>query len=299
MLTPSNGHIIEVDGATAAIVRTFHAVGSAISMRLSDDNESIWLLSREPQALIQLDLTGKIVRSIKLPHPATDFDLNTAFPLAVVDNLLLNLKKESIEKSLALDSNPGLIRFRPDGKQVLAAYSSARIIAIADVATGGLIVKIPLPLEPQRFCFTHKQGGQLFVSGPGMDAVAIVYPYQTVLAETILAGHAPGAMAIDTEDTYLLVANPEAGDVTVINIDDRTVLAKIPVGQNPIQILFTDDSQYILVFNQGSSDMAVIRLSRLSATRTPFDARSRRAPLFTLVPMGADPVSAAICSLSS
>lgn len=300
VLTPSNGHVIEVEGASATIVRRIRTGSTAVSMRLSPGGEALWVLSRDPQALLQIDLqTGKIVRTIKLPHPPSDFDLNPAQPLAVVDTALVNLQQGRMERPLALESGSGLVRFRPDGKQVLAAYPAARLIAVTDVTTGGLLVKLPLPLEPRHFCFTHLQGGQLFVSGPGMDAVAIVYPYQTVLAETILAGRSPGAMAIDSEDRFLFVANPESGDLTVLSIADRGVMAKIPVGQKPSQILFTPDHQYVLVFNHGSSDMAVIRLSKIAETRTLFDTRSRRAPLFTIVPMGEGPVSAAICPLSS
>ena len=297
-LTPSNGHLVELDGGTAHVVRKSRVAGNVVSMRLAPEGDSIWLLCRDPQALVQLDLqTGRISRNIKLGHAPTDFDLNSALPVAAVDNLLINRHTGRVEKTLALESGSGIVRFRPDGKQVLAGYPAARQIAIADVATGGLVVKFPVPLEPQRFCFTHQQGGQLFVSGPGMDAVAIVYPYQTVLAETILAGRSPGALAVDARDRFLFVANPKPGDLMVINIADRTVVAKIPVGQNPVQILFTADNQYILVFNQKSSDMAVIRFSKLSDTRALFDERSRRAPLFTLVPLAEGPVSAAICPL--
>jgi YVTN family beta-propeller protein len=221
-----------------------------------------------------------------------DFDLNTALPLAVIDSpaSLINLETGRVERSLAIEGEPAPIRFRPDGKQVLAAHSAARLISIADVATGRLLVKLPLPLEPEHFCFSLDNGGQLFVTGPGMDAVVIVSPYQTSIGETILAGRAPGSMAVDASNLY--VTNPETGDLTVIAISDRRMMAKIPVGQDPAQVLITPDSQYALVINRRSSDMSVIRISKLADY-----FRSKAAPLFTVVPLGAHPVSGAICSL--
>ena len=53
--------------------------------------------------------------------------------------------------------------------------------------------RLPQP-KPHRFS-VKPDGGQLFISGAGMDAVVVVYLYQTEIAETLLAGRAPGAMA--------------------------------------------------------------------------------------------------------
>jgi YVTN family beta-propeller protein len=147
-----------------------------------------------------------------------------------------------------------------------------------------------MPIAPERFCFTLDNGGQMFVTGRGMDAVVIVSPYQTSIDETLLAGRAPGSMAVDANNLY--VANPASGDLTVIAIADRRLLAKIPVGQDPVQVMLTPDHQYALVLNRASSDLSVIRVSKVGA-----DLRGKGAPLFTVVPLGASPVSGAICSL--
>ncbi len=77
----------------------------------------------------------------------------------------------------------------------------------------------------------------------------------------------------------------------MVNIETRKVLAKIPVGQEPIQILLTSDGEYILVLNRKSSDLAIVRVAKIN------DFRYKRAPLFTVVPVGESPVSATICHL--
>jgi YVTN family beta-propeller protein len=97
-------------------------------------------------------------------------------------------------------------------------------------------------------------------------------------------------MTVDVNNLY--VANPESGDLTVIAIADRQLLAKIPVGQDPVQVMVTPDNQYVLVLNRGSSDLSVIRVSKLGG-----DLRGKGAPLFTVIPLGATPVNAAVCSL--
>jgi YVTN family beta-propeller protein len=130
-----------------------------------------------------------------------------------------------------------------------------------------------------------------------MDAVAIVYPYQTEVAETILAGHAPSAMATTGPEagSYLLVANPTSNSVTVLNIDDRRLVSVVEVGQEPREILITPDNQYALVLNEKSGDLAVVRLYSLDNPQRAH--RYKSAALFTLVPVGAKPVSAAVVKL--
>jgi YVTN family beta-propeller protein len=148
-------------------------------------------------------------------------------------------------------------------------------------------------MEPANFCF-NDDGGQLFVSGPGMDAVSIVYPYNTELAETILAGRGPESMSASADPAYLFVANPQSGTVTVLDIDTRKLVAVAQVGGDPGQILFTPDSQYALILNRGSGDLAVMRIRSL---RTSADGKTRRytsPPIFTLIPVGSGPVSAAV-----
>jgi YVTN family beta-propeller protein len=301
-LTPSNGTVTAIDSETGTITSKQRLAGSAVSMRLAADGNSLWLLARDPQALVQLDLkTQRLGRTIKLPKPVLDFDLSTSAPLAVIGSppTLINLESGRVERTLEIDAETIPIRFRPDGKEVLAAHQSRRLISIADVETGRLLVKLPLPLEPERFCFTTDNGGQMFVTGRGMDAVVIVSPYQTAIDQTILAGRAPGSMTVDPDNLNLYVANPESGDLTVISIANRKLVVRIPVGQEPVQMMITPDRQYLLVLNRVSSDLSVIRLaSALRISTLDGYQRSSAVPLFTVVPLGTNPVSGTICSLS-
>jgi YVTN family beta-propeller protein len=131
------------------------------------------------------------------------------------------------------------------------------------------------------------------MTGAGRDAVVIAYPYQTQIGGTFLAGRAPDGMAV--VGSNLLVTNPETNSVTVLDIDTYRLVAVVEVGHEPREILITPDNQYALVLNQKSGDLAVIRIAALSARdRT---RRYKSAPLFTLIPVGAKPVSAAVVTL--
>jgi YVTN family beta-propeller protein len=97
-------------------------------------------------------------------------------------------------------------------------------------------------------------------------------------------------MAVSTTPSYLFVANPQSGSITVLDIETRKLVAAVAVGQEPRHILITPDNRYALVLNCRSGNMAVIRISAFTARRH----RTDPAPLFTIVPVGEQPVGGAV-----
>jgi YVTN family beta-propeller protein len=155
-----------------------------------------------------------------------------------------------------------------------------------NLSSAGLITHLPIAVRPENLAFTH-DGGQLFVTGEGMDAVVVVYPYYTPrVAETVLAGHAPGVMGVS--DSLLFVASPESGDVSILNIPTRKVIAVTQVGSDPGFITVTPDDEYALVLNRKSGDVAVLRVPSIQPNR------NKAASLLTVIPVGSKPVSAAL-----
>lgn len=275
--------------------------GKPQAARLSADTRSLWIALREPDLLAEVHTSnGSRGARVRLASPATDLDLDgEQIVLALPDRNAVARYVPGVEGALALSpalgAAPYSVRLRPDGKTLFTGNPGERSLTAVDSTTLQPLVELPLALAPRHFCF-NSDGGQMFVSGEGMDAVAIVSPYQTEVNETILAGKSPGSMAAISSTKgpqYLFVANPESGDVTVIDIDTRRVLASIPVGQRPGQVLLTPDNEYALVLNEQSGDVAVIRLLNIRQANL-ISRRSRTAPLFTMIPVGVKPVSGVI-----
>jgi DNA-binding beta-propeller fold protein YncE len=297
VLAPLAGTVYEIDAVSLAVSRTARAGSEAVDMQVSPRGDALWVLYRDPAALVEVPLsTLRPSRRIRLSAPPDGFDLSRNNQAAIASRqdrriAIASLTSAAIERTIAA-AEPSIVRFQSDGKQLMAGSRPDRSVTIFDASTGKTVVRLPLPLEPRHFCFTP-DGGQLFISGDGMDAVVIVYPYQTEVEETILAGHAPGVMAItDTSPSYLLVANPETSGRMVFDVDTRKLVAAIQVGRQPGSILVTPDNQYALVLNEESGDLAVIRIFSLAARY-----RYKPAPLFTLIPVGEKPVSAAVVAL--
>ena len=318
VLGPDAGAIYEIDAATLAVSRRVRAGNLAVAMSISPAGDSLWVLYRDPAMLVELPLDSlKPGRRVRLPSPPDSFDLATVKGnqdgrgLAAVASrtdrtiVLASLGNAVVERTIAVGAEPSLVSFGQDGGILIAGNGPEHSITIFDVATGKTVVRLPLPLAPRHFCATS-DGGQLFVTGDGMDAVVVVFPYLTEVYQTILAGRAPGAMAV-TDDasglSMLMVANRETSGITVLDFNDYKLVAVVTVGQGPGQILLTPapERQYVLVLNETSGDLAVIRTRALATTpkgaQRQLSARERSAPLFTLIPVGERPVSAAVVTL--
>jgi YVTN family beta-propeller protein len=294
VLTPRNGAVHEIQLSRLRFIRKVQVAGAAVSMGLAPDGSWLWVLCREPRRLVRLDLDRfQVNGSVPLPWPPGDFDISPDGCTAIVSHAgegqvsFLDLARLQAKPAVPAGGSLSWVRFRSDGKLVLAGETTTRTLGMLDAADGTLLVRLPLAVRPDHFCF-KSDGGQLFITGEGMDAVVVVYPYSTEVAETVLAGHAPGAMAASDRPDYLFVANPQSGDVTILDLPTRRAIARASAGQEPAFIVITPDNQYALVLNRRSGDMAVIRVAAVTAKRT------RSAPLFTVIPVGSRPVSVAV-----
>src|ERR1700730_10446923 len=294
VLAERPGAIYEVDPAALRVKRKVALPGAAISMKLAPGGGFLCVLSRSPNFLVRVELDKfGIASQIKLPGAPNSFDLSGDGMLAAAtfpeihSGAVIELATNAIARVRSSGPDARAVLFRFDGRQMLIGNRSERMLTIIDVKTGDMIVRLPLPVEPQHYC-VKADGGQIFITGGGMDAIVVVHPYWTEVAETRLAGKAPGAMAISQNPEYLFAANPQSDAVTVLEVETRDVLAAVNVGQEPCQITFTPDNQYALVLNRQSGDMAVIRVPSIK------QSRAKTAPLFTMIPVGAKPVSAGV-----
>jgi YVTN family beta-propeller protein len=297
VLAPEAGTVYEVDAAQLAVTRRARAGNTAVAMRIAPRKDALWVLYRDPAMLVELPLDSlRPRRRIRLDAPPDAFDLGEGDMAAVTFRqtraiAMASLDHSRIDWTVKLDAEPSFVIFRQDGKMVVVGEGGQRSLTMLDAPSGKIVVRLPLAIDPRHYC-VKDDGGQIFLSGDGMDAVSILYPFNTQISQTVLAGHAPGAMA--AVGPYLLVANPESNNVTVLNVNTQVLAALVQVGQQPCQIVLTPDQQWAFVLNAKSGDLAVIRLLSLSAAQSERVMRYKSAPIFTMVAVGQNPVAAAI-----
>ncbi len=286
-------HEIAVDRLSAT--RKLAVASNAVGMQMNPDESALYVLARDPRALIRVNpATMSVDFKLALPEEPVDFALSPDSKTAAISFKtcvrLVDLEPRRLRASAGA-GDFGAVRFLTDGSILIAADRAERRLSLYDLspsngASSPLITHLPLAVRPDNLCF-NSDGGQLFVTGEGLDAVVIVYPYRTPeVAETVLVGPNPGAMA--ASQAFLFVANSSAGNVSILEINSRKVAAVVSVGSDPGFIAVTPDDQYALVLNRQSGDVSVLRVAAITRNR------ERRASLLTVIPVGSRPVSAAV-----
>jgi YVTN family beta-propeller protein len=309
-LTPANGSVHEIRTGNLTFASRLQVGRSALSMRLAPSTATLYVLCREPRQLVALALDPmRVDWTLPLPEQPIDFDVSpdgATLAISYGAARAISFVDAARRRAFPLvrtSGELGVVRFHPksDAHKLIVANVGERMLSIYHVPSRNLMVNLPLAVQPEHLCF-KADGGELFVTGAGMDAVVVVEPYFTPqVAKTVLAGHNPGAMAasgsaISSEGGYLFVANPKSGDVSILDLVSKDVVAVTPVGTEPSYITITPDNEYALVLNQASGDMAVIRIRNV-ARAVSEQRRWKKGPLFMLIPVGSKPVSAAVVGI--
>jgi len=295
-LTPQTGTIHEIGTETMKVSRKVQAAPNAMAMRLAPDGSALWVLNQSARRLVRVGVESlRVEAHIALPMEPPDFDLSNETGLGAISYGsagsvgLLDLASRSVAQKIQIGSTVGTVRFRMDGKALLIANTGDRMLSVLETPGGKVIANLPLAVRPDNICF-NPNGGQVFITGEGMDVVVVVFPYRIPeVKETVLAGRGPGAMC--ASEQFLFIANSAAGSVSILEIKTRKVIAVAAVGSEPGFIAVTPRDQYALVLNRKSGDMAVIRLMAIKN-----EPRKISAALFTMIPVGSKPVSAVVRS---
>ncbi len=291
-LTPETGSVHEIQIDNLRLSRKLTVASQAITMELSTDEKSLYVLAREPRALISVALdTFKVDWKLPLPDEPIGLAVSPDKKTAAISSDRAVHLVDLLARRLSVPMGQGEygpIQFHAEGKTLLAGNRGERLLSVYSVAAQRLITHLPVSVRPDQFCLSRDRG-QLFVTGAGMDAVVVVYPYDTPqVGDTVLAGHAPGAM--DVSRDLLFVASPQSGDVSILSIGSRKVIRVVPVGSDPGFIRVTPDDQYALVLNRKSGDVAVLSVPAI----TQKNNRLIPVGLRTVIPVGSRPVSAAV-----
>jgi YVTN family beta-propeller protein len=293
-LTPGTGSVHEIQSDRLSFKRKVAVASSAVSMALDARERDLYVLTREPRALVRVSLDSfradwraDLARSAEPVDFAIAPDGKTAAVSDGVAVRFIDLSTGRAGDPLG-EGNFGAVRFLSDSRTMIAADLGERRLSLYDVASSRLITHLPVAVRPDNLCF-NGDGGQLFITGEGMDGVVIVFPFHTPeVDQTVLAGHAPGAMAASA--AFLFVASPLSGTVSILQINTRKVIGVVSVGTDPGFVVVTRDDEYALVLNRKSGDVAVLRVGSIGANND--SVRLKRAALLTVIPVGSRPVSA-------
>lgn len=299
VVTPANGTLHLLNPSSYEKTASFRVADDIAAGRVLSDGKTAVVASGSRELLIADLESRKVTARQRLPGTPTHLDLSG--PECKEKVVAVSMGGQGIVEQFSLDTGKrirrqvsasvGTVRYRKDGALLFVANYEGRSVTVLDGKSLDAVVELPLAVKPEHFCFSADQG-QLFVAGAGMDAVAIIFTYEPLIVEqTVLAGRAPTAMACSETPAYLFLANPGGPEINIMSVPTRRVIATVQAGLGARQILITPDNQYALVIDAVSGDIAAIRIPPIKGNRN----RSG-ASLFTMIPVGEQPVSGAIAS---
>jgi YVTN family beta-propeller protein len=297
VLTPSTGSLHLIDNELN--VELSRRLADELSnMQFAPDGSRAFTTAAHTRELIEVNGSDlQVLRRHKLTAEpsAMDISVNGSVAVASGGQGTVELLDTAGQRTRAqLPGAIGQLRFRGDGKLLLVANYHDRSLTVLTVPGLQVMADLPLAMQPENLCFTADQG-QLFVSGQGMDALAIVFPYDMLEVEqTVLAGRDPGAMGCSSTPSYLFVASAGGSDICILDVDTRKVIGIVDVGQNPGCISITPDSRYALILDETSGDLAVIYIPSIGQNTVRTNRYKTGGALFTLLPVGNRPVHVAV-----
>ena len=299
VLTPGNGSVHAIDASFKRVLSRKLA-DRLDGFQLTADGKWILAIVGHARELLEMEAASlRVTRRWSLSAEPVSLDVarDGSVAISTGDQGIVEFVDRRNDRQTRKEFNGtlGQARFRADGKLLMVANYKGQALTALDVPSLQVIVDLPLAMRPENLCF-NSDGGQLFVSGPGMDGVAIAFTYWPLEVEqTVLGGRDPGVMGC-AGNTYLLIASASGSDVCILTIARRRMVGIVEVGQKPSYIAVTPDSQYALVLNEASGDMAVIHVSSIQDRLS--DAAKRRgkagASLFTMLAVGNQPIHAEI-----
>jgi len=170
--------------------------------------------------------------------------------------------------------SPAALVATADGKLVFIACATANEVEVFDVASGGVIRRIPVSDSPSGLALSP-DGARLYVTcAAPQGSVRVLEAGSGKTVATIRTGHTAMAPVTSLDGTTLFVCNRFNNDVSVIDLKTRKQQCRIPVQREPVAADITRDGRFLLVANHLHNGRA--DAERVAAVVSVIDTVSRK-----------------------
>src|ERR687896_1806206 len=268
----SNSNSISVvDLATNAILRNISVDGTPHSIKLSEDQLTLYILTsdRDSGTIFVLNTTSnELMNEISTGVSIVDIAIfnDTMYASDVVGGkvLVMNVNGTLIDE-IDVGSRPQYMAVRPDG-QVLYVTRLGGPISVVDLEQKIVIKEIDSGSMPHHLSFTN--GGEvLFVVNAESDTLSVIDSYKHEVIKTIPVGDSPRYVALNPDETLAYVTNMDSNTVSIVDADK--VINEIPVGNRPYGIAFSaDGGDLAYISNTRGNDVSVINTTSSNVIAT-------------------------------
>ncbi|MDR1381803.1 MAG: beta-propeller fold lactonase family protein [Tannerella sp.] len=163
--------------------------------------------------------------------------------LPAVFNLCFVLERETEYLS------PGAVAVDEKQNLVYTALTTAKAIAVTDMASGQTIGQIKLKQNPNSILLSPDASTLYASTGEAGGTVDIIGLPGKKVKSTIATGHTPEGMALSADGKFLYVANRFSNTVSVIDPVKNKVIKSIPAVREPRYLCIAPDGKTVAVAN--------------------------------------------------
>ena len=186
----------------------------------------------------------------------------------------------------------GSMRARPDvdlNSYYLLALNKSADISVIDPLLGyggSKLLTLVMMKSPGEDWVLTRDGELLFVTLPLIDQVAVINTRSWKVTNYIDVGAKPTRILVQPDQQYVWVANDgdKDGGVTVIDIANLKVAAKISTSAGEHELVISNDNRFAFVSNRKSQSVSVVDIRKLAKVND--------------VKVGDGPISMALSELS-
>lgn len=197
-MTSSEDGIVEMDAHTGEVKMLWKSGGvDPSTLTLSADNRKIYVSNTGSNQVTMIDRVTVVPTSTAVGSRPEGLSLSRdGRELWVAnsgDNTISVLKARRLREEATFSSGgiePTRLRFHPAGHEVWVSHRGSREVTVIDVASAGVIARIPISGVPSSLAFSA-DGSTAYVSVPGSHRVDVVDVANREIVDSLDAGQAP------------------------------------------------------------------------------------------------------------
>ncbi len=149
----------------------------------------------------------------------------------------------TVSAEIEVGKAPVQVAFSPDGEFVYASLRDEDAVAKVDLATGSVVGKVTIGPGPIQV-YVSPDGRYLVAANQGTEeapgtTLSIVDTATFAAVTEVETGTGAHGVVVDPSSRYAYVTNLYGDDVAVVDLEERAVVARIPVGDMPNGISFS------------------------------------------------------------
>ena len=169
-------------------------------------------------------------------------------------------------RHLGVGTMPLNMALSPDGNYMLVTNNGYAEHSVMIVDTGEFKITETIPLDKAWLGLAFSPSGNQFYVSTGADYAIRVYdfkdgkarPRPSIKLGTPAKTSFAAGLAVDREGKRIYAVDNLANKLVVADVDDRSVIASVPVGTSPYTCVISPDGARLYVSNWGGASVSVI-----------------------------------------